>query len=107
MRRSSIDITCREKYGSHNCRVPRACAFRLTFKSRSCKVGRLRETYPTRRKKSGSSLIASANWTDVSVSKNKYGGTHPSFFYHVFYLLHGGIQVVTGKVVQHAERRDL
>jgi hypothetical protein len=32
---------------------------------------------------------------------------YPSFFHHIFHLLHSGIMIVPGKIKQDAKRRDL
>ena len=66
-------------------------------------------THPARRKKSGSSLIASANcpYEKRDQRKNRVGQTeietYPVLLDHVFHLLYRGVDVVACEVEEDAQ----
>ena len=67
------------------------------------------KTYPRRRKKSGSSLMASANWQhrrEPPKSEMMDGVSYPSFFDHLLHWLNGSIVIISGKVIQNAKGCD-
>ena len=43
----------------------------------------------------------------MRVLQSREDVAYPSFFHHVFHLLHSGIMIVPGEVEQDTERRDL
>ena len=62
-----IHVMRLKHHESHSCPLPRAYGFNRQ-RSVTGQDEDATGTHPTRRKKSGSSLIASANWRDVGVS---------------------------------------
>ena len=64
-------------------------------------------TYPIKRKKSGSSLIASANFKTFDKHyRQKVKVTDPLLLDHVLDLLHGRVVGISGKVEEHTQRSD-